>query len=241
MQNAVARSRNMLMQASEKRKIEMESQRRERMNHIVECAFGLFAENGIENISMSEIASQAEIGVASLYRYFQTKEDLAIEAAVYAWDVEAKIFEDVFTSDEYMNLSGFEQIQNLLETFQEAVVSQRSFFSFIYYFDSFITKGKVTAEKLAPYEEIVGRINSLAIDAFKKGVEDGSIAFEKSKNTVVSKAENLEVCFTMMHSLFCLAQKIAISGEMLSMDKTFAGRRQIEILTNMLLASLKSS
>ena len=63
-----------------------------RIQSIIECSFGLFAENGIENISMNDIASEAKIGVASLYRYFQTKEELAIEVAIYAWKIELAIF-----------------------------------------------------------------------------------------------------------------------------------------------------
>ena len=53
-----------------------------RIQAIIECTFGLFSENGIENISMNDIAAASKIGVASLYRYFQTKEELAIEVAI---------------------------------------------------------------------------------------------------------------------------------------------------------------
>lgn len=228
----------MPMQAAERRKIEMENLRNERMRHIVECAFGLFAEKGIESISMNEIAVQAEIGVASLYRYFQTKEDLAIEAAIYAWGVEERVFSGVFSTEEYDALSGLEQIRSLLEVFQEAVVTQRSFFSFIYYFDSFITRGDVGAEKLRRYDETVSITNQLVIKAFSKGKEDGSIRIGKNGSTAFSGASDLEICFTMMHSLFCVAQKIAISGEMLQLDRAFEGRRQIEILINMMLSAL---
>ncbi|WP_406034711.1 TetR/AcrR family transcriptional regulator [Treponema saccharophilum] len=227
----------MPMQAAERRKIEMENLRNERMCHIVECAFGLFAEKGIESISMNEIAVQAEIGVASLYRYFQTKEDLAIEAAIYAWGVEERVFSGVFSTEEYGSLSGLEQIRSLLEVFQDAVVTQRSFFSFIYYFDSFITKGDVGAEKLRRYDETVNVTNQLVINAFSKGRKDGSIHLGKS-GSAFPEASDLEICFTMMHSLFCVAQKIAISGEMLQMDRAFEGRRQIEILINMMLSAL---
>ena len=57
------------MPAAEKRRLEQENLKQSRIDHIIECTFGLFADKGIESISMNEIASQSEIGVASLYRY----------------------------------------------------------------------------------------------------------------------------------------------------------------------------
>ena len=81
-------------QVSETRKEKKDS----RIQAIIECTFGLFSENGIENISMNDIAVASKIGVASLYRYFQTKEELAIEVAIYAWNLELSVFNEVFTS-----------------------------------------------------------------------------------------------------------------------------------------------
>lgn len=211
-----------------------------RIQSIIECSFGLFAENGIENISMNDIASEAKIGVASLYRYFQTKEELAIEVAIYAWKIELAIFNEVFTSEKYKLLNGFGQLRELLEIYEEAMVSQRSFFGFIYYFDSFIKKEKVSAERLGEYEKVIADTNAIVINALEKGIADGSISFSSSENDVLSKASVQEMFTTMMHSLFCLAQKLSISGELLNMDRVVEARKQIEILINIILVALKN-
>lgn len=227
------------MQAAEKRRLEQEQIREARINSIIECTFGLFAENGIENISMNEIAEQAEIGVASLYRYFSTKEDLTIEVAIFAWNLELKFFSRLFESDDYKKLCGFEQMRSLLEVFEEALVSQRSFFSFIYYFDSFIKKEKVSAERLFKYECAIGKVNDVIIDALAKGKEDGSITFNKSENPIIAGTSDEEMYFTLLHSLFCLAQKLSLSGELLTMDKAVSAKRQLEILINIMLEALR--
>lgn len=211
-----------------------------RIQAIIECTFGLFSENGIENISMNDIAAASKIGVASLYRYFQTKEELAIEVAIYAWNLELAVFNEVFTSEKYGSLTGFEQLKELLEVFADALVTQRSFFSFIYYFDSFIKKEKVSAEKLREYERTILGTNTIVVQALDKGIADGSISFKGSKNAVLSGASTQEMFITMMHSLFCLAQKLSISGDLLAMDEIVEARKQIEILINMLLVSLKN-
>ncbi|MBQ4379394.1 MAG: TetR/AcrR family transcriptional regulator [Treponema sp.] len=212
----------------------------ERIQSIIECSYGLFAENGIENISMNDIAAKSKIGVASLYRYFQTKEELAIEVAIYAWNLETQVFNEVFTGKEYEGFTGFEQLKELLEVFSEALVTQRSFFSFVYYFDSFIKKEKVSSEKLAEYEKTILGTNRIVIQALEKGIADGSISFNGSKNEVLARASIQEMFITMMHSLFCLAQKLSISGDLLAMDKSVESRKQIEILINILLVALKN-
>lgn len=211
-----------------------------RIHSIIECSFGLFSEYGIENISMNDIAAEAKIGVASLYRYFQTKEELAIEVAICAWNIEKAIFHKVFSSEEYRDMTGFEQLSELLEIFEEAMVSQRSFFSFVYYFDSFIKKEKVTSEKLSEYEQAIAETNSIVLNALTKGIEDGSITFTGSQNKVLAQASVQEMFITMMHSLFCLAQKLSISGDLLDMDRSVAARKQIRILINIILVALRN-
>ena len=44
-----------------------------KINHILEKGFELFSESGIDNVTMNNIAEKANIGVASLYRYFVTR------------------------------------------------------------------------------------------------------------------------------------------------------------------------
>ncbi|WP_294429461.1 TetR/AcrR family transcriptional regulator [uncultured Treponema sp.] len=211
-----------------------------RIQSIIECTFGLFSENGIENISMNDIAAASKIGVASLYRYFQTKEELAIEVAIYAWNLETAVFSEVFSSEKYDSLSGFEQMRELLEVYADALITQRSFFSFIYYFDSFIKKEKVSSEKLLEYEKTIGITNTIVVQALEKGIKDGSISFSSSKNEVLAASTAQEMFVTMMHSLFCLAQKLSISGELLTMDRSVEARKQIELLINIILVALKN-
>jgi AcrR family transcriptional regulator len=223
-------------QTSKKRKEKKDS----RIQTIIKCTYELFSENGIENISMQDIADTSKIGVASLYRYFQTKEELAIEAAIYAWNKETEVFSEVFSSEEFALFTGYEQLKKLLEIFENALVTQKSFFSFIYCFDAFIKKEKVSAEKLREYERTILKTSTIVVQALDKGIADGSISFTGSKNEVLSAASTQEMFITMMHSLFCLAQKLSISDDLLAMDEIVESRKQIRILINMLLVALRN-
>ena len=101
-------------------------------------------------------------------------------------------------------------------------------------------KEKVSSEKLAEYEKTILGTNRIVIQALEKGIADGSISFNGSKNEVLARASIQEMFITMMHSLFCLAQKLSISGDLLAMDKSVESRKQIEILINILLVALKN-
>ena len=227
------------MPAAEKRKLEQEQMKINRINHIIECAFGLFAENGFETITMNQIASESEIGVASLYRYFSTKEDLAIEAAIYSWKLEESLFTKVFGTSEYEALNGYKQMEALLEVFEEALVSQGAFFRFVYYFDSFIKKEKVSPDRLSRYEDVISGSKNIVISALEKGIKDGSITFSNGQNQSLAKATLSELYFSITHSLFSLAQKLSLSGEMLNMDKQVHSEKQMQLLIQMMLSSLR--
>ena len=44
-------------------------------NIVIETAFKLFAENRIEPVTMTVVANNCNMGVASIYRYFGTKKE----------------------------------------------------------------------------------------------------------------------------------------------------------------------
>lgn len=53
--------------------------------HIVACAAALFLKDGLGEVRMTDIADASGIGVATLYRRFSTKTNLAIAAATLLW------------------------------------------------------------------------------------------------------------------------------------------------------------
>ena len=70
------------MTAVEKLAEERDELKNARMERILLSAFSLFSHNGIDAIAMTDIAKNAEIGVASLYRYYATKDEIAIRTAI---------------------------------------------------------------------------------------------------------------------------------------------------------------
>lgn len=69
------------MAESEIRKQQMQK----RTEKILHSALDLFCERGIEDTSIEAVAKKAGVGPATIYRYFETKAELAISAGISYW------------------------------------------------------------------------------------------------------------------------------------------------------------
>lgn len=201
-----------------------------KINHILEKAFELFSKEGIDNVTMNNIADKAEIGVASLYRYFSTKEELAIQCATKMWQIEKEKANGFFTTQEYFEKSGIAQLHSILSYFEDSFDSTQDFYRFIYYFDSYIKRQNIESNNLKEYENTIQEITETAFKSIEKGFFDGTISFPN---------ENIQaLTLTITHSVFSLAQKLSLSGGMLTQDISNPPKNQLEILKKLILASL---
>lgn len=201
-----------------------------KINHILEKAFELFSKEGIDNVTMNNIADKAGIGVASLYRYFSTKEELAIQCATKMWQIEKEKANGFFTTQEYLEKSGIAQLHSILSYFEDSFDSTQDFYRFIYYFDSYIKRQNIESNNLKEYENTIQEITEIAFKSIEKGFSDGTISFPN---------ENIQaLTLTITHSVFSLAQKLSLSGGMLTQDISNPPKNQLEILKKLILASL---
>lgn len=197
---------------------------------ILQISFELFSKKGIDNVVMTDVAKETKIGVASLYRYFNTKEELAVHCAVYSWQTRKDFFITKIETEDYKNKSGLEQMRQIFSMFLELFEDHHDFFRFIYYFDSYVKRLDITKEKLNQYERNIVLVQEIIVNALKKGKKDKSI-----KESVFKKYSYSELYFTIMHSLFSLAQKLSLSEDMLYMNQTVTSSFQIKLLSDMLI------
>lgn len=221
------------MTPKEKHQEEQNELKTSRINRILESAFNLFSEKGIDTITMNDIASTAEIGVASLYRYFATKDEIAIRTAIWAWNKQKDVILPALQSDSYDSLKGYQQIEKIFKMFVDLYDKEKTFLRFIYFFDSYINRQKISYERLFDYEGMIAVVQDIVANAISKGLTDGSISAEY-------KDHEKDLYFTSMHSLFSLSQKLSLAGNMLAMDSDVNGTDQMRILADLLLKAIKA-
>lgn len=220
------------MTAKEKYNEEKDELRNSRMVRIFESAFTLFSEKGIDTIAMTDIAKNAEIGVASLYRYFSTKDEIAIRTVIWGWEKQKIVLLPVLENERYANLSGIEQIETILSLFVDLYKSESMFLRLIYFFDSYAVRTGITPDRLVEYENMIESIKVYVIAAIEKGIQDKSINHKYSIDKEL-------LYFTLMHALFSTAQKLTLSGNMLNMDTKVNGITELNNLVNILIEGLK--
>ncbi len=220
------------MTAQEKLAEERDGQKNARIERILQSAFSLFSHNGFDAIAMTDIAKEAEIGVASLYRYFETKDEIAIRTAMWAWENRKKMILPFLEDTDYLNKNGISQLEEIFELFFKLYQNEPDFFRYIYFFDAYIVCQKINSERLIPYQGVIETVQTIISKAITKGIEDGSIS---------NKYKNLEkqLYFSLMHTLFSATQKLSLSGKMLKMDEDNDDIQQLKLLGKILIGGLK--
>ena len=220
------------MTAQEKLAEERDGQKNARIERILLAAFSLFSHNGFDAIAMTDIAKEAEIGVASLYRYFETKDEIAIRTAMWAWESQKKLIMPILNDTGYYAKSGIEELEEIFDLFCKLFQNEPDFFRYIYFFDAYIVCQKIDSERLLPYQEVIQSVQTLIGNAIHKGIEDGSISKDYKDN-------EKQLYFSLMHTLFSVTQKLTLTGKMLKMDETNDGVQQLKLLGKILLGGIK--
>ncbi len=220
------------MTAQEKLAEERDGQKNARMERIFLAAFSLFSHNGFDAIAMTDIAKDAEIGVASLYRYFATKDEIAIRTAMWAWENQKKMILPILDDSGYYNKTGLDQLSEIFELFCKLYQSVPDFFRYIYFFDAYIVCQKIDTERLLAYQEIIQSVQTIIGNAIHKGIEDGSISSEY-------KGNEKQLYYSLMHTFFSASQKLSLSAKMLKMDEMNNDVQQLKLLSKVLIGGLK--
>lgn len=203
-----------------------------RMGRILSAAFDLFSVKGIDNVAMTDIAKKAEIGVASLYRYYETKDEIAIRTIIWSWKLQKDEFIPFINDEAFKQKTGIEQLKTELEVFPKILQTQPAFLRFIYFFDSYAVRTQISKERLADYEKMILSIQEIVVASIKKGIEDGTIS-EEYKNS-----EDV-LYFALTHTMFSAAQKLSLSADMLQMDSFVNGAKNLQNLLSLLLKGIK--
>ena len=133
---------------------------------IVEEALKLFLAKSIEEVTMSEIAKEVEIGDATLYRYFAKKQNIIVLSAI---KLSKRVLDNYFTFD---GLEDIEILRKFYSNFLNIFIEHREFYSFINEFDAYIINEEFDS---ASYEKGVDEYKHIYFSAYESAVKNGKI------------------------------------------------------------------
>lgn len=220
------------MDLKAKRKNEIDNLKEQRKEEVIVAAIEVIKTKGIDNTKITDIATKAEIGSATIYRYFKTKPELVIAAATKYWEEEMVCLYATINQELYVKLNGLEKVKCLLGVFVELYKNHKEFIRFIEDFDNYVVREAVPIEKLELYEKNITFLKEFMFLAMEEG---------KKENLIDEAVNNNEFYISITHALMSLCQKLSIRGEILKCDNEVVGARQIDIISEMAIKFISKS
>jgi len=194
-----------------------------RREAMAEAALVVFTEKGIDAATLDEVAIRAGVGIASVYRHFGTKADLAVAAAERLWRGEWAAFGASGSANTVLEAqgSGLNRVRGLLDRFLKAFDEHRQVFSFLEDFDRFVIREGLDPARLESYDRMLLEFRQILKDALVAGQSDGSVRLDLDADLF---------CATVSQAFVALAEKLVSRPLVVPSDAQLAGRQELQLL-----------
>lgn len=193
-----------------------------KVNFLVDMATDLFMSRSIQEVTIRDIAVSAQVGEATIYRYFGKKQELVVQAAMKLQGIVSK---DYFRLDEKAN--GYQKLEAFYLSYLKIFDQHRDFYKFLNEFDSYMSVEN--KDILNPYENAIDQYKSAFMKAYQQGLKDGS----------VKEQENIDLFyFSTTHSILELCKKLALKA-VLNQDLVIEKLGEVRCLIDIVLSVLK--
>ena len=193
-----------------------------KLNYIVETATALFIERSIRGVTVRDIAEKAEVGEATVYRYFARKQTIVQSAAE---KLQAEVLGRYYRA--MPGKSGAERLAAFYEVYPRVFREHPEFYRFVREFD-----GYLISEGLSSSEEYAAGIDKFYdhfITAYRDGVADGSVRKQEDPRLFY---------YATAHAMLELCKKLSVAGDLVRQDSAVARAAEIDELKRVILRSL---
>ena len=171
---------------------EMDAIRMAKTNQrILAGAYRAFAERTIEGNTMNDVAKEAGLGVASVYRYYPTKPDLVLAVSAWAWEKFYKAYVDGVSEEEIEKLTGAEDFENYLDSFLYLYREHSDMLRFNQNFNLYMRSGEIPADRMNPYTEMIRAQARRFSITYQKGKKDGTLRTDMPEEEMFSATMHL--------------------------------------------------
>lgn len=155
---------------------------------ILEKAFQLFSEKGIEAVTIPEIAAASGVGRATVYRYFPTKPDLVVAIATRKWEEYIKARDVLLQAEDMERMTGADHLRFFLDAFLDLYRHHGDILRFNYNFNSYLRREVGSSEQRKPYLAMVGHLWLTLEDIYERGRKDGTLNLQISAQEMFSSS-----------------------------------------------------
>ena len=102
-------------------------QKEETNRRILDAGFSMFSRMSIDKVSMENVADEAGIGIATLYRYYRTKSELVVAVGTHVWSNFIRDYMPIRNED---NTTAAEELEFFLDSFLELYKNHKKLLCF---------------------------------------------------------------------------------------------------------------
>ena len=156
------------MRDPEKVKKEMEEKDRK----ILETAFRIFVEKKIEPVSMGEIAKEAGVGRATVFRHYQNKLELVIAVCTAQWQAYFDKLDEERPLSSIADVPAIERFIFTLDSYIGMYQNHKDLLQYNDNFNNYITHQTVRQEELANFHASLNSVDTRLHMMYAKAKED---------------------------------------------------------------------
>ena len=180
----------------------------ERRDIVIETAFKLFAENRIEPVTMTVVADNCNMGVASIYRYFGTKKELVIAVATKKWREYYGELQKYYKELNVDKMTAAQELEFYIDRYIDLYNENSDLLNFNANFGIYICSENATKEELKPYNSIIDKFVNRFHMLYKKAQDDKTIRTDISERSLF-----YNIMYTMMSALSKYSTNIIHSAD----------------------------
>lgn len=196
-----------------------------RRDAVLREGFRLFSEKGIEYISMQDVARTCGLGVATLYRYYNTKLDLVMAVSIRQWEDYCRFITEKYELQNVKDMTAAEEMVFYLDFFSDLYLNHKDMLRFNKDFNNYVKHGGVTETQLNDYFNSVNLFGGLVDSIYEKGLRDGTVRTDLSPEQMYA---------VTCHIMFAVVSYFADSLLFLSQNEENR-RSEFELLKQMIL------
>ncbi len=170
-----------------------------RSKHILKAAFTVLSRKGFEWSTMQDVADEAELGVATVFRYFPKKNKLIIAVMVSILEHRLPRYEAILESEG----NCFDKFELLLDHYlKTSDPSQLDSMKLLEAFETYAVFSQEPMEDIANFHKAYADIVKVISDIIKEGITDQSIRQDLSMEETLVAISNVFGIFTRKLSFF---------------------------------------
>ena len=175
-----------------------------RKEHILENAYRVFSEQSIDKVSMNEIADACGIGVATLYRHYRTKPELALAVSVWIWQ---KVIFEGDLRIRRPDRTAIEEFEAYLDVFLDLYRDHCDALRFNQFFNVYAQNEGMSAGQMEPFLAVIRDLADRFHGVYLKGCQDHTLCTDMPEDAMFSCSMHLMLAAVTRYAVGLIYKK----------------------------------